>query len=116
MTPDELTMLVSGIALGAHSMLVVQAVQMRLDDRRDARRLAEARKREETEARIRAVRELHWPDQGEIYAAACAGIPPACAACRHDYPCPTVNALDLPVPQLAPEHARDGGHLPKEGA
>lgn len=42
MTPDELTMLVSGIALGAHSMLVVQAVQMRLDDRRELKARAAA--------------------------------------------------------------------------
>lgn len=45
MTPDEIALLVSGTALGAQSMLITQAVQQYLDDRRDRRRLDEARAR-----------------------------------------------------------------------
>lgn len=45
MTIPEVSMLATGWALGIQTMLIVQAVQMRLDDRRDARRLDEARAR-----------------------------------------------------------------------
>lgn len=45
MTITEIAMVVTGWALGIQTMLIVQAVQMHLDDRRDARRLAEARAR-----------------------------------------------------------------------
>jgi hypothetical protein len=42
MTPDEIALLVSGIALGAQSMLITQAVQHYLDDRRDMKARAAA--------------------------------------------------------------------------
>lgn len=45
MTPDEIALLVSGIALGAQAMLITQAIQNCLDDRRERRVLDEARAR-----------------------------------------------------------------------